>query len=118
VAIYLSEEIGKMGPFEIIYNGKDGIPALCWKLKDDNTGNFTLFDMADRLRTYGWLVPAYTMPPNRQDLAIQRILVRRGFSRDLASLLLDDIRRALEYFGQHPRTKPLTEKEAGGFKHS
>lgn len=118
VAIYLSEEIAKMGPFEIIYNGKDGIPALCWKLKDEKAGNFTLFDLADRLRTYGWLVPAYTMPPKREDLAIQRILVRRGFSRDLASLLLEDMRRALDYFSQHPSSKSLTEKEAGGFKHS
>jgi len=118
VAVYLSEEIAKMGPFEIIYNGKDGIPALCWKLKDGKKEGFTLFDMADRLRTYGWLVPAYTMPANRQDLAIQRILVRRGLSRDLASLLLDDMRRSLEYFSKHPQASPLTEKEAGGFKHS
>jgi len=118
VAIYLAEEIAKMGPFEIIYNGKDGIPALCWKLKDGIQPGFTLFDMADRLRTYGWLVPAYTMPPKRENLAVQRILVRRGFSRDLASLLLDDIRRALDYFTKHPAAKPLIEKEAGGFKHS
>ncbi|MDD5568686.1 MAG: pyridoxal-dependent decarboxylase, partial [Candidatus Omnitrophica bacterium] len=118
VAIYLAEEIAKMGQFEIIYNGKDGIPALCWKLKDVQAKGFTLFDIADRLRIYGWLVPAYTMPANRQDLAVQRILVRRGLSRDLASLLLDDMRRALEYFTKHPPTKPLTEKEAGGFKHS
>ncbi|MBI4707839.1 MAG: glutamate decarboxylase [Candidatus Omnitrophica bacterium] len=118
VAIYLAEEITKMGPFEIIYNGKDGIPALCWKLKDGAQPGFTLFDMADRLRTYGWLVPAYTMPPKREDLAVQRILVRRGFSRDLASLLLDDMRRCLDYFTKHPSAKPLTEKEAGGFKHS
>ncbi|MFA5725822.1 MAG: glutamate decarboxylase [Candidatus Omnitrophota bacterium] len=118
VAVYLSEEIGKMGPFEIIYNGKAGIPALCWKLKEGKKYSFTLFDIADRLRTRGWLVPAYTLPANREDLAIQRILVRRGFSRDLASLLLDDLRRVLEHFNQHPVTKPLTEKEAGGFKHS
>jgi glutamate decarboxylase len=118
VAVYLAEEIGAMGPFEIIYDGRGGIPALCWKLREDKKCGFTLFDMADRLRVRGWLVPAYTMPPNRQDLAVQRILVRRGFSRDMASLLLDDIRRCLGYFKQHPQAQPLTEKEAGGFKHS
>ncbi|MDD5567608.1 MAG: glutamate decarboxylase [Candidatus Omnitrophica bacterium] len=118
VAVYLAGQIAKMGPFEIIYDGKDGIPALCWKLKDGKKYDFTLFDVADRLRSRGWLVPAYSMPANRQDLIIQRILVRRGFSRDLASLLLDDLERALEHFNQHPVAKPLTEKEAGGFKHS
>jgi len=118
VVAYLSEEIAKMGLFEIIYNGKGGIPALCWKMKEGKADDFTLFDIADRLRIYGWLVPAYTMPANRQDLAVQRILVRRGLSRDLASLLLDDMRRSLEHFTKHPPAKPLTEKEAGGFKHS
>ena len=57
------------------------------------------------------------MPPNREDLAIQRILVRHGFSRDMADLLLADYRRALAHLHKHPITTPLTEDEAGGFKH-
>jgi glutamate/tyrosine decarboxylase-like PLP-dependent enzyme len=71
----------------------------------------------DRLRTRGWLVPAYTMPANRQDMAVQRILVRQGFSRDLAALLMDDYRVALDHFEAHPVTTPLTETEAGSFNH-
>jgi glutamate decarboxylase len=116
-AQYLADEIGKMGPFEIIYDGRGGIPALAWKLKEGVDHGFTLFDLADRLRTRGWLVPAYTLPPNREDLAIQRILVKHGMSRDLASLLLDDYRDALEHFGLHPVSNPLTEEESGSFKH-
>jgi glutamate decarboxylase len=116
-AMYLADEIGKMGPFDIIYDGSDGIPALSWKLKDGVDHGFTLFDLADRLRTRGWLVPAYTMPPKREDLAIQRILVRHGFSRDMANLLLDDYRRAVEHLDKHPASTPLTEEEAGGFRH-
>ncbi len=116
-AIYLAGEIGKMGPFDIIYDGSDGIPALSWKLKDGVDHGFTLFDLADRLRTRGWLVPAYTMPPNREDLAIQRILVRHGFSRDMANLLLDDYRMAVAHLDKHPATVPLTQEEAGGFTH-
>lgn len=97
--------------------GRDGIPALSWKLKDGVDHGFTLFDLADRLRTRGWLVPAYTMPPNREDLTIQRILVRHGFSQDMADLLLADYRRALTHLDKHPIATPLTEDEAGGFKH-
>ncbi len=118
VAVYLSEEIGKIGPFEIIYNGKGGILALCWKLKEGEKHNFTLFDLADRLRSSGWLVPAYSMPANRQDLVVQRILVRHGTSMDLADILLNDIRRCIDNFNKHPVTVSLTEKEAGGFKHT
>lgn len=116
-AQYLADEIAKMEPFEIIYDGRGGIPALGWKLKEGVDHNFTLFDLADRLRTRGWLVPAYTLPPNREDLAIQRILVKHGFSRDLANLLLDDYKDAVAHFARHPVTTPLSEDEGGGFKH-
>jgi len=118
IAVYLSEEIGKIGPFEIIYDGREGILALCWKLKEGHEFNFTLYDLSDRLRSRGWLVPAYSMPANREDLVVQRIIVRHGTSMDLADLLLDDIRRSLEFFDNHPVQTPLTERESGGFKHS
>ena len=116
-AQYLADEIGKMGPFDIIYDGRGGLPALAWKLKEGVDHNFTLFDLADRLRTRGWLVCAYTLPPNREDLAIQRILVKHGFSRDLASLLLNDYEDAVAHFDRHPVSIPLSEEEGGGFKH-
>lgn len=119
-AMWLADQIGGLGPFEILYNGdpQQGIPCTSWKLKEGVDHGFTLFDLADRLRTKGWLVPAYTMPPNREDLAIQRILVRQGFSRDLAELLMSDYRDALSHFDRHPVTTPLTAAEAGGFSHN
>jgi glutamate decarboxylase len=57
------------------------------------------------------------LPPNREDLAIQRILVKHGFSRDLAGLMLDDYKDAVAHFGRHPVTTPLSEEEGGGFTH-
>ena len=116
-ARYLADEIARMGPFDLIYDGRGGIPGLTWKLKEGVDHGFTLFDLADRLRARGWQVPAYTLPPDREDLAVQRILVRHDFSRDLASLLLDDYRRAIEILEKHAPKEPLTEQEAGGFHH-
>ena len=109
-----------MGPFEILFDGdsQKGIPALAWKIKDGaQTNGYTLYDLADRLRSRGWQVPAYSMPANREDLVVQRILVRHGVSRDLAGLLVDDINRTLDYFKIHPVTSPLGEREAGSFNH-
>jgi glutamate decarboxylase len=63
-------------------------------------------------------VPAYTLPANAQDIPIQRILVRHGVSRDLASLLLEDMQRCLDYFAQHPITTSVTPAEASGFHHN
>lgn len=103
VALYLSSEIAKLGPFELITDGSD-IPVFCWKLREDITApsRFTLFDLSDKLRERGWLVPAYPMPPNREDLIVQRVVVKEGFSRDMADMLLKDIRRALQWFGSQP----------------
>ncbi len=116
-AKYIAGQIDKMGPFKVIYNGEGGIPALCWSLKEGTNPGYTLYDLADRLRSRGWQVPAYSMPANRTDLVVQRILVRHGVSKDLGDLLIKDIKRCLKYFKKNPVTVPLTEKEAGGYKH-
>lgn len=119
-AQYIASEIEKLGPFEVFFNGdsQKGIPAVAWKVKDGfDTLGYTLYDFADRLRSRGWQVPAYSMPANREDLVIQRILVRHGVSRDLGELLIEDMKRALEHFKAHPVAVPLTEKEASGFNH-
>lgn len=111
-ALYLSSEIEKMGPFKLITKGDD-IPVFAWTLKEKTS--FTLFDMADKLREHGWLVPAYKMPANRQDLTVQRIVVKNGFSNDLADMLLKDIKKNLDYFSKQ---KGLIKKEEGHhFRH-
>ena len=57
-------------------------------------------DLADRLRVRGWQVPAYSLPAECQDAAIQRVLVRHGVSQDLGTLLVEDIKRALRFRGR------------------
>jgi glutamate decarboxylase len=118
-AEYLATELGKLGPFEMIYGGKpdEGIPTLCWRLKDGADPGFSLYDLADRLRIRGWQVPAYSLPAHCENEVIQRILVRHGVSRDLASLLLDDIKNAMDYFAKHPVQVPMDATEASGFHH-
>jgi glutamate decarboxylase len=117
-AIYLGQEIDKLGPFEVIYNGKGGIPALLWTIKEGTDPGFSLYDFSDRLRSRGWQVPAYSMPAHREDLVVCRTLIRHGVSRDLVSLLLEDIKRCLDYFAKRPVTDSLTEQEAGSFSHT
>ncbi len=116
-ARYLADEIGKMGPFEVIYDGRGGMPALCWTLKKDIDCGFDLYHFSDKLRSRGWQVPAYSMPKKRKDLVVQRIVVRHGVSRDMGSLLLGDMKSCVKYFKENPTQKPLNEKEFGGYKH-
>ena len=96
VAQYLSKHIGEMAPFELISKG-DTIPVFAWKLKDGYTDKWTLYDLADRLRLSGWLVPAYPMADNMSDLTLQRIVVKNGMSHDLATALLTEITTQLRH---------------------
>lgn len=119
-AQHLATEIGKLGPFEILFDGDSdkGIPALAWKLKDGSAiGGYTLYDLAEKLRARGWQVPAYSMPTHREDLVIQRILVRHGVSYDLGCLLIEDIKRALIEFENHPVINPVSALVGSGFNH-
>ena len=99
-AHYLSAEIEKLGMFDIIYDGKGGIPAMSWSLKEGADPGSNLFDLSDRIRSRGWQIAAYAMPPKREDLVIMRILVRHGFSRDQADLLVDDLQRCIDFLCQ------------------
>jgi glutamate decarboxylase len=100
VALHLSGEIAKMGPFELLTDGSE-LPVFAFKLRDDVEG-FTVFDLSERLRQRGWQVPAYTFPENMTDTAVLRIVVRNGFSRDLAGLFLDDLQRQVKILDLHP----------------
>lgn len=118
-ARWFADRLAKLGPFEIIYGGDpaSGIPCVSWKLRGGAQLPFGLYDLADRLRVRGWQVPAYSMPPDREDLVVQRILVRNGVTRDLVAALLEDFRRAMEYFETHPAATPLTAEEGTGYHH-
>ncbi len=118
-ARHFAGELPRLGPFEILFDGdpKKGIPCVSWKLRDDARTTYNLYDLADRLRTRGWQVPAYSMPDNRRDLVVQRILVRNGVTRDLVSLLLEDFQRAIAHFDKHPVAESITPAEGTGYHH-
>ncbi|WP_067583864.1 glutamate decarboxylase [Endozoicomonas ascidiicola] len=117
-AQYLSKQIESLGVFDIIYDGKGGIPAMSWSLKKGLKPGFNLYDLSDRIRSRGWQIAAYSMPANREDLVIMRILVRHGFTRDLADLLIDDLKRCLDYFEKHPVQQAGTEEDSAGYNHN
>ncbi len=84
------------------------MPLLSFKLRDDKEFDFTVYDISDRLRRYGWQVPAYTLAKGCEDVSILRIVAKEGFSYDLASLLVKHIREVIaELESEHPiRVKP------------
>ncbi|GCE24050.1 hypothetical protein KDK_78500 [Dictyobacter kobayashii] len=112
IAQYLAAEVAKLGPFKLLSNGSD-LPVFAFTLKEPT--NFTVFDFSERLRDRGWIVPAYTYPKNLEDMAVMRIVVKDGFSRDMADLLLNDMRRHLNYYAAHPESTHTS--GSPGFSH-
>jgi glutamate decarboxylase len=110
IAVHLSGEIAKLGVFEVLTDGSD-LPVFAFRLRDNVTG-YSVFDLSERLRMRGWQVPAYTFPADLQDMAVMRIVVRNGFSMDLANLLLDDLRLHLRILERNPQTQMPPELQA------
>jgi glutamate decarboxylase len=97
-AMWLSEQIAATSPFELISNGSD-LPVFAFRIRE-GAAPYTVFDVSEWLRTRGWLVPAYRFPANLQDVAMLRVVVRNGFGRDLAGLLVEDLTRVVNRLGQ------------------
>jgi len=114
VAMYVSGAIEQMDAYELITRG-DELPVFAFKVRDD-VDTFTAFDVSDKLRERGWLVPAYTFPKNREDLAVLRVVCRNGFSRDMADMFLTDLRRATDYLSDLSGPLPTGQGNVG-FSH-
>jgi glutamate decarboxylase len=92
-ARWLGDQLRESEHFELISDGS-AIPVVSFRLARDP--GYTEFDVSHALRAYGWQVPAYTMPENATDIAVLRVVVREGFSADLARVLKDDTLTALQ----------------------
>jgi glutamate decarboxylase len=87
---YLAEKLHDTGKFEII-NKQKTLPLVAVRLKD---AAFNVFQLSDKLRQKGWIVPAYYLPENAQDVAVMRMVVKENFSRDMVELLFTDVMEA------------------------
>ncbi|MEA2052378.1 MAG: hypothetical protein U9O90_06110 [Euryarchaeota archaeon] len=92
-ARYLAKRLADSGKFEML-NAANLLPIVTAKLKEPV--NYTVFDLSHKLRERGWILPAYTLPPNAERIAILRMVVKENFSRDMADMLFDDIMNACE----------------------
>ncbi|BBA98039.1 putative glutamate decarboxylase [Actinacidiphila reveromycinica] len=115
VATGTARRFEELEDFRLITRG-DQLPVFAVTTTPDVTA-YDVFDVSRRLRERGWLVPAYTYPADRQDLAVLRVVCRNGFSADLADLLMDDVAALLPELRrqQHPLNRP--ESVATAFHH-
>ncbi len=94
-ATSLAKDIEAIGKFQIVGKGEETLPLVAFNLAEEHP--YDEFDIAFQLAAErGWMVPAYTMPPNAQDVKMMRALVKLNLSRSLVNTLDDDIAEAIK----------------------
>ena len=112
----LAERIAGIGEFELIGNDAEQLPLVAFQLTDGH--DYDEFDVASQLAAErGWMVPAYTLPPNAEHVTIMRALVKLTLGQSLASTLADDIAAACETLsvkgGLHERDRQRVKTNTG-----
>ena len=120
VARYMAAEIRKLGLFDMLEEANQ-IPIVCWRLKDNANVQWTLYDLEDRMRMHGWMIPAYPMPENMQDIDVQRLVLRQDFGMPLAILCINEMKKQIEILNGARvvlQDREESDKPGKGFDHS
>ncbi|KAH0982094.1 hypothetical protein GBA52_009271 [Prunus armeniaca] len=109
--IVLKEGLEKTKRFNIV-SKDEGVPLVAFSLKDNHRHDE--FEISDLLRRFGWIVPAYTMPPDAQHVTVLRVVIREDFSRTLAERLVNDIQKVLHELDTLPSKLSSNVKASDG----
>jgi glutamate decarboxylase len=112
IACRVADGIAAMPQFRLVSHPMGQLPVFAVEL-DQTVTDWTVFQLSDKLRERGWLVPAYTMPADCEEMAVLRFVIRAGFSRDMAEQLLTDIQRSVQWFESlsGPMPQPQTPEQ-------
>lgn len=107
-ARYLAEQIESLGHFELIGSERPQLPLACFRLAGEH--DFDEFDLSGQLAARrGWMVPAYTLPPDAEQVTVMRALVKENVGHAAATTLVEDLALACETLkqkgGLHPRER-------------
>jgi glutamate decarboxylase len=106
-AASLARDIEATGQFEIIGADEETLPLVAFNLAAEHP--YDEFDIAFQLHAErGWMVPAYTMPPNAEDVKMMRALVKLNLNRGLVNTLADDLSHAIQTL---EKKGPVSEEE-------
>jgi glutamate decarboxylase len=115
VARWLAEAIGALDELTLLSRGEE-LPVVAF-LRAGEGEEWSVYDVSERLRAFGWIVPAYPMPTGMEDVHVLRVVVRNGFTRDMAGLFVDDLRRVLHRLGEAGGDQVGVAGKRTGFHH-
>lgn len=105
IADHIGAAVDAMDEFEVIW-AEPRLPLVPWRIGGEQP--FTAYDVADALmRIRGWMVPAYSLPPDAQDTVLLRVVVKENLTRGMADQLIEDLAHAVKVLretdGRPPR---------------
>ena len=101
----LAKNLRDSGRFEVIGEDEEQLPLVAFRLKPGHDASYDESDIAWQLSAErGWMVPAYTLPPNAENVKIMRALVKETMSREQVDRLTQDIEDACKTLDEKGRT--------------
>ncbi|WP_181803444.1 glutamate decarboxylase [Streptomyces shenzhenensis] len=92
----LAARVQGISPYELVTDGSE-LPVVAFRLAPGAQG-FTVFDVSHAMRARGWHLPAYTFPAPCEDISVLRLVVRTGFTTDLAGRFIADLTEVTRQF--------------------
>jgi glutamate decarboxylase len=100
----LAAKLGAIDGLELLNDGST-FPIVALRAADPEAIDLVL--LSHLLRERGWIVPAYTLPPDASHITVLRMVVKENFSRDMVDMLAHDIDQSLHVLARgvsaHPR---------------
>jgi glutamate decarboxylase len=103
----LAHELAGFDGLEVM-NDASRYPIVIVRAKDPEQLDLTL--LSPLLRARGWIVPAYTLPPNAEHITVLRMVIKENFSRDMVEMLAHDIQSAIKVLEHGPAPRSSREK--------
>jgi glutamate decarboxylase len=105
----LAAKLGAIDGLEVLSDGHT-LPIVALRATDPAAVD--LVALSHLLRERGWIVPAYTLPPNAEHITVLRMVVKENFSRDMVDMLAHDVVTAMHALARvsastHPRRPRL-----------
>ena len=105
----LAAKLGAIDGLELLTDGA-ALPIVALRAGDPASVDLVL--LSHLLRERGWIVPAYTLPPNAEHITVLRMVVKENFSRDMVDMLAHDVVEAMHALERvppstHPRRPRL-----------
>lgn len=110
-ANYLAESLEALGFVIMSKKSGEGLPLVAFRLTPDEDRSYDEFALAHQLRARGWVVPAYTMAPNTENMKMLRVVVREDFTKTRCDSLIADIKMSQQLLQQMDRDSIKKQEE-------